>query len=40
MLGRANLAVVTCEVVCREPKKPHFEVVLSVSTKRTEKKKS
>lgn len=34
MLGRAGLTVVTCEVACREPKKPHFEVVLSVSTKR------
>lgn len=35
MLGRAGLTISTCEVVCREPKKPHFEVVLSVSTKRT-----
>jgi ArsR family transcriptional regulator len=31
MLSRAGLGVVACEVACREPKKPHFQVVLAVA---------
>jgi len=31
-LARAGLEVHSCEVVCREPKKPHFEVVLAIGS--------
>ncbi len=30
-LTKAGLAIRTCEVACREPKKPHFRVVLAVA---------
>src|SRR6185295_17015486 len=33
LLTRAGLAVDTCEVACREAKKPHFEVVLAIADK-------
>jgi len=33
LLGRASLVVETCEVASREPKKPHFQVVLGVAEK-------
>jgi SAM-dependent methyltransferase len=33
LLTRAGLAVVTCEVGCREAKKPHFQVVLAIADK-------
>lgn len=39
MLGAAGLDVGTCEIACREPKKPHFEVLLAVATKRPSTKK-
>jgi ArsR family transcriptional regulator len=31
LLVRAGLAVTSCEVACRETKKPHFQVVLSIA---------
>jgi len=34
LLSRAGLAVTSCEVACREAKKPHFHVVLSLAQKR------
>jgi ArsR family transcriptional regulator len=33
LLSRAGLGVATCEVVCREAKKPHFQVVLAIADK-------
>ncbi|MDI1429889.1 metalloregulator ArsR/SmtB family transcription factor [Polyangium sorediatum] len=33
MLSRAGLTVTFADVTCREPKKPHFEVVLAIATK-------
>jgi ArsR family transcriptional regulator len=30
-ITKAGLATVTCEVACREPKKPHFQVVLALA---------
>ena len=33
MLSRAGLGVVVSEIACREPKKPHFEVVLAIADK-------
>jgi ArsR family transcriptional regulator len=33
LLSRAGLEVQRCEVACREPKKPHFQVVLAVAGK-------
>lgn len=33
LLTRAGLSVVTSDVSCREPKKPHFQVVLGVADK-------
>ncbi|MBX3208815.1 MAG: metalloregulator ArsR/SmtB family transcription factor [Labilithrix sp.] len=33
LLARAGLSVSFCDVVCREAKKPHFEVVLAVADK-------
>ena len=33
LLTRAGLAVTFCDVACREAKKPHFQVVLSVAQK-------
>lgn len=33
MVTRAGLVVDTCEVACREPKKPHFQVVLAIAEK-------
>ena len=33
MLSRAGLAVTTCAVACREPKKPFFQVVLAIAEK-------
>jgi ArsR family transcriptional regulator len=33
MLTRAGLVVASCEVACREPKKPHFQVVLAIADK-------
>ncbi len=33
MLGRAALEVDACEVVCRETKKPYFQVVLAIAEK-------
>jgi SAM-dependent methyltransferase len=33
LLTRAGLGVVTCEVACREAKKPHFQVVLAIADK-------
>lgn len=34
LLGKAGLDVLTSEVACREIKKPHFEVVLAVASKK------
>jgi ArsR family transcriptional regulator len=31
LFGRAGLACLRCEVVCQEPKKPHFRVVLGIA---------
>jgi ArsR family transcriptional regulator len=31
LLSRAGLAVVSCDVACREAKKPHFQVVLAIA---------
>jgi ArsR family transcriptional regulator len=36
LISRAGLSVVTCDVACREPKKPHFQVVLAVADKPSE----
>lgn len=33
LISRAGLEVQRCEVACREPKKPHFQVVLAVAGK-------
>jgi ArsR family transcriptional regulator len=33
LLSRAHLDVTSCEVACREAKKPHFQVVLAVAEK-------
>lgn len=33
LLAKAGLAVASCEVASREPKKPHFEVVLGIAEK-------
>jgi ArsR family transcriptional regulator len=33
LISRAGLDVVTCEVACRETKKPHFQVILAVADK-------
>jgi|CZKU01.1.fsa_nt_gi SAM-dependent methyltransferase len=33
LLSRAGFGVATCEVACREPKKPHFQVVLAIADK-------
>jgi SAM-dependent methyltransferase len=33
LLTRAGFVVARCEIVCREPKKPHFQVVLAVGDK-------
>jgi ArsR family transcriptional regulator len=33
LLARAELDVVTCDVACREAKKPHFKVVLAIADK-------
>jgi ArsR family transcriptional regulator len=33
LLARAGFAVTSCEIACREAKKPHFQVVLSVARK-------
>jgi ArsR family transcriptional regulator len=33
LLTRAGLTTRGCEVACREPKKPHFQVVLAVAGK-------
>jgi ArsR family transcriptional regulator len=33
LLSRAGLTVVVSEIACREPKKPHFEVVLAIADK-------
>lgn len=37
LLTRAGFTVASCEVACREAKKPHFEVVLAVAEKTTKK---
>lgn len=37
LLSAAGLSVTHCEVACREPKKPHFQVVLAVAEKAPEK---
>jgi ArsR family transcriptional regulator len=39
LLTRAGLAVTFCEVACREAKKPHFRVVLSIAEKTPPKRK-
>jgi ArsR family transcriptional regulator len=39
LLTRAGLAVTFCEVACREAKKPHFQVVLSIAEKTSPKRK-
>lgn len=33
LLSRAGLGVVSCDVACREAKKPHFQVVLAIAEK-------
>jgi SAM-dependent methyltransferase len=33
LLSRAGLDVVTCEIACRETKKPHFQVILAIADK-------
>ena len=33
LLSRAGLSVSFCDVACREPKKPHFQVVLAIADK-------
>ncbi|MBS2020514.1 MAG: metalloregulator ArsR/SmtB family transcription factor [Deltaproteobacteria bacterium] len=37
LLTRAGLTALSCEVACREAKKPHFEVVLAVAEKSSKK---
>jgi ArsR family transcriptional regulator len=31
LLARAGFAITSCEIACREAKKPHFQVVLSIA---------
>jgi ArsR family transcriptional regulator len=38
LLARAGLAVTFCDVACREAKKPHFQVVLSIAEKASKRK--
>jgi ArsR family transcriptional regulator len=39
LLTRAGLAVTSCDVACRESKKPHFQVVLAIAEKASPKQK-